>query len=44
LLADDQVIQYVHVEELPRLHDLPGDAHVLSIYMENRFGVIVRRT
>jgi hypothetical protein len=44
LVANDQVIQHVDIEQLAGLGDLPRDGHVLGIYMENRFDVIVRKT
>jgi hypothetical protein len=38
------VIQHLYVQQFPCFDESLGQRHVLSIYMENRCGVIVRRT
>jgi hypothetical protein len=35
-LAQNQVVQDVHIKQLAGLDDLPGDQDIFNIYMENR--------
>ena len=39
-LADHQVIQQLHIEQLARLHQRARQADVIIIYMENLFDTL----